>query len=330
MSELELRFASEIYDRIRPLADGSVVPRGLALGYVRMGHGELFDRMARDRDFHIAEMSLSTYLNFRSRDIDELVALPVFTSRVFRHGFIFVGADSGIAAPEDLRGVRVGTMQYQLTSNLWTRGFLKDDYGITPADFTWYLGGQEEPGATERAPVAIPDDVSVERIPPEATLCDLLVAGEIDAMFAPHTPSCFHERPDRIRRLFPDHRRVEQEYHRRTGFFPIMHVVVVRRDVYDANPWVAESLFEAFREAKHVAFDRLRFSGSAAAMLPWLYADVEELDTVFDGHYWPYGVEANRSELETMIRYAMEQGIAVRNLEVDELFAPETLSLTCT
>ncbi len=330
MTELELTFASEIYDRIRPLADGSVVPEGIVLRYIRMEHGELFKRMARDKDIPVAEMSLSTYLNLAARGDDALVAIPVFTSRMFRHGFVFVRAGSGIRQPADLIGVRVGTLQYQLTSNLWTRGFLQDDFGIKPSDLRWFTGGQEEPGEEERSPITIPPGVSVEPIPDGRTLCEMILEGELDALFAPHTPGCFLQRPDQIRRLFPDYRAVEIEYHRRTGYHPLMHVVVIRRDVYQRHPWVAVSLFDAFKDAKHMAFERLQFSGSVAAMVPWLHAEVEELGEVFDGHYWPYGVEANRSELRTMVRYAFEQGIAVRELTVEELFAPETLSLSCT
>jgi 4,5-dihydroxyphthalate decarboxylase len=327
MAPLRLKFASGRYDRTAALDNGTVKPEGIELETVAMGPGELFARMARDREFPIGEFSASTYLNLRARDDDGLVAIPVYPSRMFRHAFIFVNSHAGIERPEDLRGRRVGTMQYQLTSNLWVRGYLKDDHDLAPSDMTWVFGGQDQPGSSERAPVAIPADVPVEQAPPGSTLGQLLADGAIDALFAPHVPDVFNQRHPRVRRLYDDYRTVEADYYRRTGFFPIMHVVVIRRDVYQAEPWVAKSLFDAFCEAKAVALERIRFSGTLAAMVPWLAGELEEAEQLFGVPYWPYGVEANRPELEAMVRYASDQGIAVRDLSVEELFAEETLDL---
>lgn len=327
MRSLRLRLACGRYDRTAALADGTVKAEGIELDISHMGPGELFARMARDRTFEVAEFSASTYLNLRARDDDGLMAIPVFLSRLFRHAFIFVNRDAGIERPQDLRGRRIGTMQYQLTSNLWVRGFLHDDHGLAPEEMTWVFGGQDEPGSRERAPVAIPPDVPTERAPDGATLGGLLAEGAIDALFAPHIPDVFRDGHPSVRRLFEDYRTVEAGYFRRTGFFPIMHVVVIRRDVYEAEPWVAQSLYAAFLEARTVAHERIRFSGTPAAMVPWLAGDLEDAERLFGSPYWPYGVPSNRRELETMNRYALEQGIAVRALTVDELFAPETLGL---
>jgi 4,5-dihydroxyphthalate decarboxylase len=327
MTALRLTLACDSYDRTRALEIGTVRPHGIELEVVNMGPGELFSRMARDREFQVGEFSAATYLNLRSRGDDGLVALPVFPSRMFRHAFIFVHAAAGIERPEDLRGRRVGTMQYQLTSNLWTRGFLKDDYGVLPSEMTWVFGGQETPGSSERAPVAIPADVPVEQAPPGTTLNQLLLDGAIDALLAPHVPDVFGAHEPRVKRLFPDYRTVETDYYERTGFFPIMHLMVVRRDVYEAEPWIAASLFEAFCEAKSAARERLRFSGTSAVMVPWLADEVASAERLFSDAWWPYGAQANRTELETMVRYAQDQGIAVSHIRVDDLFAPETLDL---
>lgn len=325
MGRLRLTIACGDYDRTRALADGTVRPEGLELDYVALDPGELFERVARHREFPVAEMSLATYLNILARDDDGLVGIPVFPARAFRHGYLYVHRDAGIARPEDLRGKRIGTMQYQLTLNLWMRGILEEDHGVRPEDMTWVFGGQEVAGTRERAPVDIPDGVRVEMAPRGRTLNEMLAAGEIDALFAPHTPDVAREGRPEIVRLWPDYRAVEEAWYRRTGMFPIMHLVVIRRDVYEADRWIARSLFKAFVEAKAAARARLRFTGTLSTMVPWLVAELEAAEALFGERYWPYGVEANRTELETAVRWAHRQGIARRPLDVRELFAPETL-----
>jgi 4,5-dihydroxyphthalate decarboxylase len=328
MARLRLTLACGDYDRTRALADGSVQPEGIEIDYVALDPGELFERVARHREFPVAEMSLATYLNLLARDDDGLVGIPVYPSRSFRHNAIYLNRDAGITRPEDLRGKRVGTMQYQLTLNLWLRGILEHEHGVRPSDLTWVFGGQDVPGTRERAPVDIPADVAVEVAPRGSTLGGLLVEGAIDALFAPHTPDVYHERRSEVVRLWPDHRAVETEWYRRTGLFPIMHLVVMRRDAYEADRWIARSLFKAFCEAKSRAMARLRFTGTLAAMVPWLVEGFEASQDLFGDRYWRYGVEANRSELETAVTWAREQGITRRDLTMEELFAPETLDAT--
>jgi 4,5-dihydroxyphthalate decarboxylase len=325
MAPLRLTLACGDYDRTRALADGSVRPEGIEITYVALDPGELFERVARHREFPVAEMSLATFLNLLARGDDGLVGIPVFPSRSFRHNAIYVNRDAGITRPEDLRGRRVGTMQYQLTLNLWLRGILEEDFGVRPSDVTWVFGGQDVPGTRERAPVDIPADVPVEMAPHGSTLGELLVRGEIDALFAPHTPDVFAARRPEVVRLFPDHRLVEADWYRRTRLFPIMHLVVIRRDVYEADRWVARSLFKAFCEAKARAMARLRFSGTLATMVPWLVAEFEDALDLFGDRYWPYGIAANRDELDTALRWAHAQGIARREVKLEEVFAPETL-----
>jgi 4,5-dihydroxyphthalate decarboxylase len=324
MTRLRLTLACGEYDRTRALAEGSIRPEGLDIDYVALDPGELFERVARHREFPVAEMSLATYLNLVARGDDGLVGIPVFPSRSFRHDSIYVNRDAGIARPEDLRGRRVGTMQYQLTLNLWLRGILSEDHGVEPSDMTWVFGGQDVPGTRERAPVDIPPSVPVE-MAGGRTLGDLLVEGRIDALFAPHTPDVFRQRRPEVARLFADPRRTATEWFERTRLFPIMHLVVIRRDVYEADRWIARSLFKAFCDAKAAALARLRFTGTLAAMVPWLVEDLESAEALFGDRYWPYGVEANLAELETALRWAHVQGIARRPLELGEVFAAETL-----
>jgi 4,5-dihydroxyphthalate decarboxylase len=327
MTEPVLTLACGDYDRTRALADGSIRPQGFELRYEALNPGPLFARMVRDRDFDAAEMSLSTYLNLRARDDDGFIGIPVFPSRVFRHGYIFVNRDAGIRRLEDLAGRRVGTMQWQLTSSLWLRGILADEHGVPQREIHWFVGGQDEPGDHERAPVDVPSDVRLDRIPAGTSLAGLLAEGQLDALLAPHIPHLFRKGDPRIVRLFPDFRAVEAEWYRRTRLFPIMHLVVIRRDVHEAYPALAPALFHAFAAAKAKALERLRFTGTLAAMVPWLVAELEAAEALFGPRYWPYGVEPNRPELETAIRYAREQGIARRDLTVEELFAPSTRGL---
>lgn len=331
MTALRLALACGRYDRTSRLFDGTIRPDGIELTCVARRPAQLFEQVARFREYDVAEMSFATYVNLRARGDDGLVGIPVFLSRAFRHSYVFVNSAAGIERPGDLAGRRVGTMQYQLTVNLWIRGILEDDYGVAPSSFTWCFGGQDHPGSRERSQVSIPDDVPWERVADEQTLSDLLASGDIDALFAPHIPSCFRQRAPSVRRLFPDYRDVEADYFRRTGFFPIMHLVVIRRDVYERDRWVARSLYEAFARAKHAAFERLCFTGTLATMVPWLVGDLEDAESLFAGrHYWPYGVEANRAELQTMLAWAHRHGLTVSPLTVDELFAAETLELGCS
>lgn len=324
---MRLTIACGDYDRTRGLADGSVAIPGVELRYVALEPGELFVRAVRDREFEVAELSLSTYLNLVGRGDDGFVGIPVFPARSFRHGCIWIRRDGPVRRPEDLAGRRVGTMQYQLTVNLWLRGILEEDHGVAPEAVTWVVGGQEAPGGGERAPLALPPAIRVEPVPAGRTLNELLLDGAIDALASPHTPGIVAEGRPGIVRLWPDVRAVEQAWYRRTRLFPIMHLVVLRRDVHEREPGLAGAIFEAFRAAKAAAVARLRFTGTLAAMVPWLVADLEETEALMGPAWWPYGVAANRAELATATRWAARQGITSRVLGVDELFAPATLPL---
>jgi 4,5-dihydroxyphthalate decarboxylase len=314
------------YDRVRALADGTVAVDETALRVVHLHPGELFERVVRDREFEIAELSLATYLNLRSRGDDGFIAIPVFPSRLFRHGYVLVNRDAGIATPADLRARRIGTEQWQLTAGLWMRGILEDEYGVRPEDMIWVIGGQDRAGVRERSAVNLPDGLRVEAPGGGRPLADLLSAGEIDALIAPHLPARFRDGDRNIVRLWPDYPRVEADFYRRTGLFPIMHVIVLRRDVHEARPALAAALFDAFCAAKRIALERLRFTGTLSTMVPWLVADLEAAEAIFGNRYWPYGFEANRPELETAARYAVRQAIAVRPLTIEELFVPATLA----
>jgi 4,5-dihydroxyphthalate decarboxylase len=324
MSKLRLTLACWDYDRTRALADGRVAPEGVDLNLLPLDVEETFFRMLRGREFDAAEMSLSSYCVSLQRDDPAFVAIPVFPSRFFRHGCIFVSARSGIREPGDLVGRRIGVPEYQMTAPVWIRGLLADDYGVDPASVQYFTGGEEEPGRDEKLKLSLPPRFRVTPIGSDQTLARMLADGEIDALHTARTPSTFYSRPDEVKRLFPDFVAVEKAYYRRTGIFPIMHVIAIRRDVYEANRWVARSLFKAFIAAQRITYDNLRVTSAMTSMLPWQVAAVEDARAELGDDWWPYGLDRNRSVLDTFLRYHHEQGLSARRLQPEELFAPET------
>jgi len=323
VSRLRLTLACGDYDRTRALEEGSVRPDGIELTYLRLPVEETFFRMLRHREFEVAEMSLSSYVISLQRD-QPFVALPVFPSRSFRHGSIFVNSGAGVTAPEDLCGKVVGTPEFQVTAGVWVRGILADRHHVPVDSVTYLTGGQEQPGRIEKARLDLPANIRVEGIPAGRTLSGMVADGEIHALYTPRIPRPFVERDPRVRRLFDDVIGAEQAYYRETRIFPIMHVVVVRRDVYDRYPWVAQSLCKAFQLAKEEARERLYDSSALRFMLPWLNQHLEQTEQLLGADYWSYGLEANRHTLATFLRYHREQGLSGRLLRPEELFAPES------
>jgi 4,5-dihydroxyphthalate decarboxylase len=325
-ARLALTYAGcDYWDRTRALMDGSVRPAGIELTYVAGYPRDLFRRMAQYAEFDASEMSLSTYIAMVARGDTRFVAIPVFPSRNFRHGYVFVNRRAGIAQPQDLRGKRLGVPEYQMTAALWIRGFLQHDYGVAARDIEWLTGAMDEHGFDERYPLALPPDIRLKAIGKGQALERMLETGEIDALIMAARPRLLTDAGGPVGRLFADPVAVEQDYYRRTGLFPIMHTVVLRRDLYERHRWIATSLYEAFELAKRAGRERLRVTGPLAVALPWLPAHLEEIERVFGGRDpWVYGIEDNRIVLETMVRYAIEQGLAARAVALDELFARET------
>ena len=325
MSRLPLSLACWDYDRTRALADGTVEAEGIDLNYLGLEVEETFFRMARHREFDVAEMSLSSYAVTLMRDDPPFIAIPVFPSRMFRHSCIYVSVKSGIRGPADLAGKRIGAPEYQLTAPVWMRGILQDEYGVDPAGVTHCTGGMETTGRGEKLKLDLPAKFRIEPIGPTQTLSQMLADGEIDALQTPRIPSTMRTRPNDVRRLFENFVEVERDYFRRTKLFPIMHTVVIRRNVYRSNPWIARSLTKAFTEAKRRASQNLDTTHSMATMLPWQVAHVDDARREMGDDWWPYGFAANRPVLDTFLRYHHEQGLSRRRLQAEELFAPETL-----
>ena len=331
MANLTLRYAGVSYfDKTRALERGEVTLDGVDLEYVRYDHvADLFREMAQNpTTFDSSEMSLSTLIMMASHGDRRLVAIPVFPSKAFRHSQVYVNAQSGIEKPEDLAGRRVGVIEYQMTAAVWIRSFLQHDYGVAPSSMHWFQGGQDTPNQKARLHHDPPAGVTIDPLPEGATLNEWLVSGEIDALVTARQPAPFAAGSDAVRRLFPDYRSVEEDYLRRTGFYPIMHTVVVGREIYEANRGVALAYLEAFEEAKRRGRARLRDLDTLAVMHPWIAAELDELKEPFarfGGDPFAYGIEPNRHVLEALLVFSHEQGLSDRLIGIDEIFAPETL-----
>ena len=321
---LKLTVATGPYDRVRAFHTGAVRMEGAEIRYVPVkSPPDLFTRMVRDGEFDAAEMSLGFYLPARAERQLPFVAIPVFPSRVFRHSFIFVNTRAGIATPKDLEGKRIGVRGYRQTAGVWIRGILRDEYGVSLDRVRWVEGGVNAPRKRETTLDIRPDGSgpSIEFAPDDRSLNDMLADGEIDALVGAELPHTLATSPN-VARLFPDYRAVEREYFTRTGLYPTMHTVVIREELHRRHPWIAESLYKAFEEAKAWAHVQNRFMGALHYMLPWLSEQMEEIDRVFGGDPFPYGLEANRKPLETMMRYLVADGFLTRTVAIDDLFVP--------
>ena len=324
MARLPLVFAgSDYWDRTSSLIDGSVKPEGIELNWVHEGP-QAFGRMIRG-EFESGEMSASFLVMMVSQGIDTLVGLPIFTSRAFRHGNAFVRTDAGIEEPEDLAGKRVGVPDYPMTSAVWVRGFLEHDYGVKSGDMKWVQGGLETPSApgyNERVSFELPSTIQLTDLPPNTTLMAKLLEGELDAVTGPSRPRSVAGNP-KVRPLIPNNIEAEKAYYARTGIFPITHMVVLRRDVYERNRWIASSLAAAFEQAKSAGWREL--TGHQAPFLPWMPEYFQEVDATFKGNPYRDGFEENYAALNALTQYSYEQGLSKRKVDPEEIFAPETL-----
>jgi 4,5-dihydroxyphthalate decarboxylase len=322
---IRLTLACWDYDRTRPIMENRVRFDGIDLTYLNLVVEEIFFRQMRHREFDLSEMSFSSYLISKFQDPAPFIAIPIFPSRSFRHSGIYVNAVAGIAEPADLRGKRIGCAEYQLTANVWIRGILNDEYGVTPSSFTTVIGGLEEPGRVEKAALSLPPQIKIEPIGPTETLSAMLERGEIDALFSPRAPSSFANGSGKVRRLFEDTHAAEREYYQRTGIFPIMHVVAIRREIYERHRWVAQSLFKGFVEAQRMAYRDLHETAALKVMLPWLIQHLAETEALMGRDFWAYGYQPNVDAISKLLRYHYEQGLSKRQLAPEEVFAPETL-----
>lgn len=323
MARLQLSIAIGDYDRTRALYDGSVRIDGVDPTFMLLSPEEMFFRALRYRDFDVSELSFSSYLVKHARGDCPYVAVPVFLSRAFRHTAIHVRRDR-IKRPEDLKGRRIGLPEYQLTANVWARALLADDYGVQPSDVTWVRGGIDQPGRAEKIALRLPPGVAMVDAPAGTTISELLARGEIDGFMAPRAPSGAARRDPAIGWLFDDPAAVAKDYYRRTGIFPIMHVLGVRKALAERHPWLPGALLKAFAQSKACALERLADTSAAKVTLPFVEEQLKAAREAMGEDYWSYGVADNLPTLEAFTRHHHAQGLSARQVPVEELFHPAT------
>jgi 4,5-dihydroxyphthalate decarboxylase len=315
------------YDRTRAIKDGRVTVEGCDVTYIPMEPEEVFHRAFKHQEFDVCELSFSSYLRTLDAGTSAYVGIPAFVSRLFRHAAIYVRTDRGIRQPPDLKRKTIGLPEYQITAVVWLRGILQDEYGVKPTDIGWRQGGIEEPGRTERTPLKPIPGLDLQPVRDKA-LSGMLERGELDALFSARAPSCFLRGAPNVARLFPNYREVEKAYYKKTGIFPIMHLIGIKRHLVERHPWLPASLYKAFCEAKTFALREVRDINALLVTLPWLVAEAEETVALMGEDFWRYGANENAKEIEAVTRYAHEQGLVSRKFSMEELFPASTIDVS--
>ena len=328
MPEVPITIACGNYDRTQAIKDGIVKVDGCAVTYLPLYPEEIFHRAFKFHEFDVSELSFSSYLRTVAAGTSEYIGIPAFVSRIFRHSGIYVRTDAGIRRPEDLRGKRIGVPEYQITAVVWMRGMIQHEYGVKPSEILWRSGGQEQPGRHERTPLKPIPGLDLKPIGADQTLVGMLKAGELDALFTARAPSSFLAGEPHIARLFPDTRAAEIAYYKKTGLFPIMHLVGIRKSLAERYPWLATSVYKAFCDAKAIAMTNLRDVNALLVSLPFLEAETRETAAAMGEDFWRYGVRENLPEIEALTQYAHEQGLIDRKVGVEELFAKPTFDMS--
>jgi 4,5-dihydroxyphthalate decarboxylase len=317
---MTLTLASTLTDRTRPIHDGRVKVEGFDIAHIAGEPEDLFRIAMREARHEITELSMSSHILSVARGDSRYIGVPVFPSRSFRHGAIYIRTDRGIARPEDLAGRTIGIPEYQQTAALWVRGMLREQHGVDTRRIAWRSGG-------ERTPLQLPPGLDMQVIPAGETLEGMLADGRLDAFIGPRPPACFVQRSAPVARLFADTRAAEEAYFKATGFFPIMHCIAIRRDVAEAHPGLAAALHRAFAEAKAQALADLAMVNVLRVSLPWIAAEATAQTALMGGDPWPYGFARNRDEIAAMIRFAVADGLAAQAIAPEALFHPSVLDL---
>ncbi|NQV98916.1 MAG: 4,5-dihydroxyphthalate decarboxylase [Rhodospirillales bacterium] len=323
---LKLTLACWDHDRAQAVLDGRVTIKGVDLEADALPTTTLFPLAVDAATYDITEMSLSSYIMQVASGTSVYRAIPVFLSRAFRHSGFYVRSGAGIHTPKDLEGRTVGVPEYQMTAALWMRGLLASEYGVDLSTISYRTGGLDGGVRVERLALDLPPGFVVQPMKEGENLNDLLLSGEVDALFTPKVPRAFLQKDPRIQRLFPDYAAVERAYYKKTGFFPVMHTVGIRSTLLDAHPWLAGAVFDAFVESRDIALHRLQeiWLGSANRLsLPWLHETMETTRDLMGDDYWPYGLDKNRAEIEWMCQQSVDQHLATRRLQPEDLFVRE-------
>lgn len=325
MSKLQLSFAIGDYDRNRPLIDGKVQVDGVDPQFLLLTPEEMFFRAFRHQAFDVSELSFGSYVVSVDRGDPGYIAVPAYLSRAFRHTSMLIRTDRGINEPTDLRGKRIGIAEYQLSANIWARGILEEDYGVNPSEITWVRGGMEQAGRPEKIKLKLPGDIRMESAPANRSLNDLMEKGEIDGFLGPRTLSCFDKGHPNVGRLFDDSIATASEYYQRTGVFPIMHLLGVRRELAEQHSWLPNTLLKAFAQSKAAAIEHLMDTSATKVTLPFVEEQLAGARKLLGNDFWSYGVPNNRATLDKFLDYHHQQGLSSRRLEIEELFHPSTL-----
>jgi 4,5-dihydroxyphthalate decarboxylase len=322
MAGVQLSMAISNYDHVGDLVNGRVRVEGIELTAMELPIEEIFFRMLSFGEWDVSEFSMAKYVSFVGTGTAPFRAIPVFPSRVFRQSAFYVATDAGIKRPQNLAGRRIGVPEWAQTAGIYARAFLQHQCGVRLADIQWVQAGVNDCGRTEKVSLSLPDGIKIEQVR-DRSLNEMLLAGDLDGIISAREPAAFLARSPRIARLWPDYRPVEETYHRETGIFPIMHVVVVKNETLISHPWIAMNLFRAFEEAKNNSLRRLSSIVNSRVAIPWSHEAYDRAREALGDNFWPYGIDANRQTLNAFLRYCNEQGITEREVAVEELFPPE-------
>ena len=325
MSELSLTLAIEDYDHVRDLMNGNIKPSGIDLNCLNFQVEETFFRFAQSYEWEVSELSFAKFCSLRSLEESPIVGIPVFISRMFRHSAFYIRSDGKIKTSADLKGGRIGVPEWTQTATVYARGWLHHEGGAKLNEVEWVQGGVNEPGRLEMGKTNVPEGITITPVS-DKSLADMLIDRELDAVISARPPDAFLSGEGKVQRLMPNYPEVELEYFRRTGVYPIMHTIAIKREVYEENRWIAMNLMNAFEQAKAKMVERLSDINVSRIPFPWMPDSFEKMKQEFfpDGDYWPYGIEGSRTTLETFLDYCDEQGVTHRKMTPEELFVPET------
>jgi 4,5-dihydroxyphthalate decarboxylase len=321
-ARLHLTLATTDYDHVRDLVNGVVRAQGIVLTGFVLPVEEIFFRFIKNREWDISEMSFGKFIAFAAQGNSPFIGIPVFPSRVFRHSAFYVRADRGIATPKDLEGKTVGIPEWAQTAGIYARGFLSETAGVDLSKIRWVQAGMNQPGRDEKVEFKLAKNIQYQQRR-DASISGLLLSGEIDAAISARVPDAFTQGGGKIVRLYPEYRAEEMAYHAATGIFPIMHVIAMRRAVFERYPWVAMNLFNAFDEAKRRSLERIEDLTASRIPVPWAASIAGEWSKGFVADPFPYGLEANRKTLDAFCRFSHDQGVTARRLTPDDLFPQE-------
>jgi 4,5-dihydroxyphthalate decarboxylase len=326
MARVRLSIATTDYDHFRDFRLGQVEAQGVEHVWSVLGHHEIFARFTFNREWDVAELSFAKFMAQVTREDPDIVGLPVVCSRLFRFGSFYVNRKSGIRAPQDLKGKSVGSPEWAHTAAVYMRGWLADEHGVKLKDIRWVQAGANEAGRVEKVELNLPPGVKITRVA-DKSLSEMLASGELDCAIIARPPDCFREGHPDVVRLFPDFWAMEEESYGKTRVYPIMHIIALRRQIVDDNPWIARNLYNAFLESKHRSVERLLDPAVSRYPLPWLPTHARKMRDMFDGDPFPFGIEENRPTLEQFARYTFEQGIAHRHAKPEELFPAGVMTM---